>query len=160
MLVRETTDHRSPLAIERLSAGVRLPLLSTAAGRAHLAFCPAAQRESLLEILRRSTAEADKLAHNRPELDKILEDTRARGFASAIHPRRVSDEVTMAVPVLLEDRVLASVVVRFAETAVPFKVAVERFIPKLRETAHRIRQGFTEQQRNPPYRQAQVAPVR
>ncbi|MGH9811105.1 MAG: helix-turn-helix domain-containing protein, partial [Terriglobia bacterium] len=37
MLVRETTDHRSPLAIERLSAGVRLPLLSTAAGRAHLA---------------------------------------------------------------------------------------------------------------------------
>ena len=160
MLVRETTDHRSPLAIERLSAGVRLPLLVTAVGRAHLAYCPAAQRESLLEILRRSNAEADKLAHNRPELDKILEDTRARGFASAIHPRRVSDEVTMAVPVLLDDRVLASVVVRFAETAVPFKIAVERFVPKLRETAHRIRQGFIEQQRNPPYRQPQAVPAR
>jgi IclR family transcriptional regulator, mhp operon transcriptional activator len=160
MLVRETTDHRSPLAIERLSAGVRLPLLVTAAGRAHLAYCPAPQRESLLEILRRSNAEADKLAHNRPELDKILDDTRARGFASAIHPRRVSDEVTMAVPVMLEDRVLASVVVRFAETAVPFKIAVERFVPKLRETAHRIRQGFIEQQRNPPYRQPQAVQAR
>ena len=30
MLVRETTDHRSPLAVERISPGMRLPLLSTA----------------------------------------------------------------------------------------------------------------------------------
>jgi hypothetical protein len=50
--------------------------------------------------------------------------------------------------------------VRFAETAVPFKIAVERFVPKLRETAHRIRQGFIEQQRNPPYRQPQAVQAR
>src|SRR6202000_119694 len=92
MLVRETTDHRSPLAIERFSPGLRLPLLTTAAGRAHLAFCPAEQRESLLEILRRSTNEVDKLAHNRPELDKILDDTREKGYASAVHTRRGSDK--------------------------------------------------------------------
>jgi IclR family mhp operon transcriptional activator len=160
MLVRETTDHRSPLAIERFSAGVRLPLLVTAAGRAHLAFCPSAQRESLLEILRRSTSEVDKLAHNRGELEKILDDTRARGYASAVHTRRVSDEISMAVPIVLEDRVLAAVVVRFAETAVPLKIAVERFVPKLRDAAQRIRQTFTEQQRNPPYRHPQAAPMR
>jgi IclR family transcriptional regulator, mhp operon transcriptional activator len=160
MLVRETTDHRSPLAVERISAGMRLPLLSTAAGRVHLAFCPSQQRESILEILRRSTAEVDKLAHNRTELDKILEDARTRGYASAVHPRRISDEITMAVPVLLDERVLAAVVIRFAEKAVPFKLAVERFVPKLRETAQRIRQTFTEQQRNPPYRQPQAASVR
>jgi IclR family transcriptional regulator, mhp operon transcriptional activator len=159
MLVRETTDHRSPLAVERISPGMRLPLLSTAVGRAHLAFCPALQRESLLEILRRSTNDSDKLAHNRPELDKILEDTRARGYSSAVHPRRVSDEITMAVPVLLEDTVLGAVVIRFAEKAVPFKIAVERFVPKLREAAQRIRQTFTEQQRNPPYRHSQTAPL-
>jgi IclR family mhp operon transcriptional activator len=160
MLVRETTDHRSPLAVERISAGMRLPMLTTAAGRVHLALCPAQQRESILEILRRSTAEADKLAHNRAELDKILDDTRARGYASAVHPRRISDEITMAVPVLVDERVLAAVVIRFAEKAVPFKLAVERFVPKLRETAQRIRQTFTEQQRNPPYRQPQAAAAR
>jgi IclR family mhp operon transcriptional activator len=131
---------------------MRLPLLSTAVGRAHLAFCPAVQRESLLEILRRSNSDSDKLAHNRPELDKILEETRARGYSSAVHPRRVSDEITMAVPVVLEETVLGAVVIRFAEKAVPFKVAAERFVPKLHETAHKIRQTFTEQQRNPPYR--------
>ena len=160
MLVRETTDHRSPLALERFSAGVRLPLLVTAAGRAHLAFCSAEQRESLLETLRRSTSEADKLAHNRPELDKILEDTRAKGYASAVHTKRVSDEVSIAVPIVLEDKVLAAVVVRFAETAVPLKIAVERFVPKLREAAQRIKQTFIEQQLNPPYRHVDSLPMR
>src|SRR3981081_714298 len=106
MLVRETTDHRSPLAIERFSPGVRLPLLTTAAGRAHLAFCPAEQRESLLEILRRATSEVDKLAHHRAELDKTLEDTREKGYASAVYPKRVSDEITIAGPVILADQLL------------------------------------------------------
>jgi len=156
MLVRETTDHRSPLAIERFSAGLRLPLLSSAAGRAHLAFCAAEQRESLLEILRRSTSEVDKLAHNRAELDKTLEDTRQKGYASAVHTKRISDEISMAVPVVVEDQVLAVVVVRFAETALPFKIAVERFIPKLREAAQRIGETFIEQQLNPPYRPVSV----
>jgi IclR family transcriptional regulator, mhp operon transcriptional activator len=160
MLVRETTDHRSPLAIERFSPGVRLPLLLSAAGRAHLAFCPTEQRESLLEILRRSTSDADKLAHDPAELEKILADTRAKGYASAIHTKRVSDEVSIAVPIVLEDQVLATVVVRFAETAVPFKVAAERFVPKLREAAARIGATFREQQRNPPHRHPQSVPMR
>jgi IclR family mhp operon transcriptional activator len=160
MLVRETTDHRSPLAIERFSPGLRLPLLTTAAGRVHLAFCSAEQRESLLEILRRSTNDVDKLAHNRPELDKILDETREKGYASAVHTKRVSDEISMAVPILVEDQVLAAVVVRFAETAVPFKIAVERFTPKLRDAAQRIKQTFIEQQLNPPHRDGVEAPVR
>lgn len=160
MLVRETTDHRSPLAIERFSPGLRLPVLTTAAGRAHLAFCSAEQRESLLEILQRSSNEGDKLAHNRPELDQILEDTRAKGYASAVHTRRVSDEISMAVPVLLQDQVIAAVVVRFAQTAVPMKIAVERFIPRLREAAERIKQTFLEQQRDPPHRHEHPVPVR
>ena len=58
-------------------------------------------------------------------------------------------------PVVVEDQVLAAVVVRFAETAVPFKIAVERFVPRLREAAKRIRQTFLEQQQvNPPQRAA------
>lgn len=157
MLVRETTDHRSPLAIERFSPGLRLPLLTTAAGRAHLAFSSSEQRESLLEILRRSTSEGDKLAHNPVELDKILDETREKGYATAVHTKRVSDEISMAVPVIVEDQVLAAVIVRFAETAVPVKTAAERFVPKLREAAQRIRQTFVEQQRNPPYRQGASA---
>ena len=154
MLVRDTTDHVSPLAVERLSAGFRIPLLTTSCGRAHLAFCSTEQRDTLLEILSRSQREEDKLARSRPEIEKILDETREQGYATAVRSRRVSEEMAMAVPVVVEDRVLATVAVRFAASAVPQRVAVERFVPRLRDTAQRIRVKFVEQQRNPPHRGA------
>jgi IclR family transcriptional regulator, mhp operon transcriptional activator len=154
MLVRDTTDHVSPLAVERLSAGFRIPLLTTSCGRAHLAFCSAEQRDTLLEILSRSQREEDKLARSRHEVEKILDETREQGFATAVRSRRVSEEMAMIVPVVVEDRVLATVAVRFAASAVPQRTAVERFVPRLRDTAQKIRVKFVEQQRNPPHRGA------
>jgi IclR family mhp operon transcriptional activator len=150
MMVRESTDHRSPLAVERYSAGFRVPLLLSSSGRVYLAFSPPTQRESLLDILSRSNKEEDALARSRPELMKLLNDVRMQGYASAVRPRRVSDEISMAVPILIDDRVLAAVSIRFSGTAVPLKLGVERFLPKLRETAKKIRQSFVEQQREAP----------
>ncbi|MCB1624778.1 MAG: helix-turn-helix domain-containing protein [Pseudomonadales bacterium] len=151
MMVRETTDHRSPLAVERYSAGFRVPMLTSASGRVYLAFSAPVQRESLLEILGRSTKEEDKLARNKPEINKILTDARTQGYATAVRPRRVSDEISMAVPIMIDERVLAAVTIRFSGAAVPLKLAIERFLPKLRESAHKIRQSFGEQQRDPPH---------
>ncbi len=140
MLVRETTDHASPLAVERFSAGFRVPLLTTAIGRIYLAFCSQTQRESLLDILARSNRDEDKLAKNKVELQKILSDARSQGYATAIHPRRISEQVSIAVPIIVDERVLATIAVRFAATAVPLKLALERFLPKLKDTATRIGQ--------------------
>ncbi|MFM8516367.1 MAG: IclR family transcriptional regulator C-terminal domain-containing protein, partial [Nevskiaceae bacterium] len=109
------------------------------------------QRESLLEILGRSNKEEDNLAKNRNELMKLLNDARMQGYATAVRPRRVSDEISMAVPIMIDDRVLAAVSIRFSGTAVPLKLAIERFLPKLRDTAQRIRQTFADQQRDPPH---------
>ena len=121
MMVRESTDHRSPLAVERYSAGFRVPILMSSVGRAYLAFSPQSQRDSLLEILGRSTKEEDKLARNRTEVTKVLNDTRLQGYASAVRPRRVSDELSIGVPIMIEDRVLAALSVRFSSSAVPMK---------------------------------------
>ncbi len=60
MMLREATDHSTPLAIERYSAGLQLPVLNTATGRAYLANCPPAQRDALIDILARSNKEEDK----------------------------------------------------------------------------------------------------
>lgn len=160
MMVRETTDHRSPLAVERFSAGFRVPLLTSSAGRVYLAFCPQAQRDSLLDILGRSTREQDKLAKSRAEVQKMLTEIRSQGYATAVRPRRVSDEISMAVPILVDDRVLATVLTRFSGSAVPLKLAVERFLPKLRESANKIRQTFVDQQRDPPQQHHRPAQVR
>jgi IclR family transcriptional regulator, mhp operon transcriptional activator len=146
MLVRESTDHSSPLAIERYSAGFRTPLLTTATGRVYLANSPATQQDTLIDVLARSNKEEDKLARARAELQRILADIKAAGYATATRTRRLIEEANLSVPVLLHDRVLASLTVRFAASAVPLKSGLERFLPKLRQCAAKIGTLFSEQQ--------------
>lgn len=138
MVTRETTDPHSRLALDRDTAGMRLPLLTSAAGRAHLAWCPAPEREALVEILSRSPREEDALARNPAELGRILNEAREQGYVSAVRARRLADEVSLAVPVMPGQRVLACLSMRFAAGAVPVKTALERFLPRLRDAAGRI----------------------
>jgi len=147
MMVRDTTDHVSPLAVERFAPGYRVPLLTSSCGRAFLAWCPAAQRETLVDALAISSRDEDRLARSRADLDRLLTEVRANGYATAQRPRRIADQVAMSVPILVDDGVLAVVVVRFAATAVPMPRAVERFLPRLREAAGRIRDEFVNQAR-------------
>jgi IclR family transcriptional regulator, mhp operon transcriptional activator len=147
MLVRETTDHSSPIAIERYCAGLRMPLLTSATGRAYLAFCPASQRDTLIDTLARSTKEEDKPARmQRADLQRMLTDIKAQGYATANRTRRLVEEISVSVPILPIDRVLAALTVRFASSALPLKVGVERFLPKLRQCAATISNLFSEQQ--------------
>jgi IclR family transcriptional regulator, mhp operon transcriptional activator len=146
MLLRESTDHLSPLVIERYSAGFRAPLLTTSTGRVYLANSPAPQRETLIEILARSNKEEDRPARSRVELQRLLAEIKASGYATATRTRRLVEEVSLSVPVPLNDRALAVLTVRFAASAVPLKTGVERFLPKLRQCAARISTQFSEQQ--------------
>jgi IclR family mhp operon transcriptional activator len=126
MLVRESTDHSSPLAIERNSAGFRAPLMTTAAGRVYLANSPPPQRETLIDILARSNKEEDKPARARADLVRALGEIKSSGYAAATRTRRLT--------------------VRFATSAVPLRTGVERFLPKLRQCADNISSLFSEQQ--------------
>jgi len=146
MLVRECTDHASPLAIERYSAGVRAPLLASASGRAYLAHASAAQRDTLIDLLARSPREEDRFQASRAELLHKLAEIRAAGYALIVRTRRLVEEINLSVPVLLADRVLASLTVRFAASAVPQKTGIERFLPKLKQCATRIGKRFFELQ--------------
>ncbi len=142
MMIRETTDLQSPLALERYGAGVRVPMLASAAGRAYLAYSAAPQREALLELLARSSLPEDRIVRSRVDVDRILNETRTQGYGMTQRARRVSEETTLAIPVIVEDRVLATVSVRYAATAVPLSTAVEQFLPKMREVVGKIEQEF------------------
>jgi IclR family transcriptional regulator, mhp operon transcriptional activator len=146
MIVRETNSS-ALLEIERHSAGYRLPMLSTASGRVYLSFCPAPQREAVLDILARSGKEEDRLARApRTDLTRILSEVRSGGFSATSRTRRLVEEISVSVPVLSEDRIHACLSVRFAANALPQKAGIERFLPKLRQCASRISQSFVEQQ--------------
>jgi IclR family mhp operon transcriptional activator len=145
MVVRETHSN-ALLAVERDPAGSRMPLLTTAAGRVHLCFCPAPERETLIDILARSGRDEDRLARApRTDLQRILAEIRSGGYAITSRIRKLQEEISVSVPVLSEDRILACLTVRFAASAVPQKAAIERFLPKLRQCASKIIQSFAEQ---------------
>ncbi len=143
MMIRETTDMQSPLALEQYGSGIRVPMLTSAAGRAYLAFCTAPQREALLELLARSSAPEDRLVRSRAEVEHILNETRTQGYGMAQRARRVSEEISLAIPVRSKDRVLATVSVRYAATAVPLRTAVDQFLPKMRDAVAKIEQEFS-----------------
>jgi IclR family mhp operon transcriptional activator len=142
MMIRETTDRQSPLALEQYTAGIRVPMLGSAAGRAYLAYCSNQQRDALLELLARSSLPEDRLARSRVDVDRLLNETRTQGFGMAHRARRVSEETSLAIPVRAKDRILATVTVRYAATAVPLRTAVEQFLPKMREVAQKIEAEF------------------
>jgi IclR family mhp operon transcriptional activator len=144
LIVREATDHCSPLAIERFSAGVRLPLLTTSAGRMFLACCAGEQRATLLEGLVRSKKEEDRLARDPVELERLLAEARTQGYTTAVRSRRLVDEVSMSVAVAAQNQPLAVLTVRFAGSAVPLKTGLERFLPKLRHCAAKISATFSQ----------------
>jgi len=150
MLVRQTTDHTSPLAVEKRGPGFRVSILNSASGICYLAFCPKEQRDSLLDILAKSKQPEDQAAKNRNKVYELLVETRKRGFAVWQRSRRVADETSVSVPVLSDDRLLAVLILRFASTAVSEKEAVDKFVPKLRAAAAKIAADFVKQQDGEP----------
>jgi IclR family mhp operon transcriptional activator len=147
MLLRETTDHATPLATLHLSAGLRIPLLSTSAGRVQLAFCPAAQRDTLIGIVGDNPLEEDAAAGaERADVLRMLADIKTQGHAMTSRTRRLLEESSLSVPITLHDQLLAVLSVRFITSAMPLTTALERFLPKLRQCAARIGASYLEQQ--------------
>ncbi len=142
MLVRETTDRDSPLALERYSAGHRVPILGSAAGRVYLSYCSEQQRNTLLKILSRSEAPNDSFAREAGLVERILGETRANGYA--FHMREAQRETTASVPVLSEGQLLACLTMRFMTSALTPKQVVQDYIPRLQTCARRIGDAFVQ----------------
>jgi IclR family mhp operon transcriptional activator len=146
MMVRETTDHASPLATERYSAGFRIPLAASASGLAYLAFCASGERDELLAALARSNKPEDRPARSREELLARLAQIRSDGHAVAGALRAGIEETAIGIPVRLDDATLATLAIRFPAAALPLKAAAERFLPRMRECADQIRESYSEHQ--------------
>lgn len=144
MLVRQTTDHRSPLAVEKRGPGFRVAILTSASGLSYLAHCPPEQQEALLELLMRPKR-GEEQTSNRKKTVELLSETKKRGYSVWRRPRRISDELSFSVPIFARDRLLAALTIRFSSTAVPEADAIQRFIPKMKSVAQRIGNDFLAQ---------------
>jgi IclR family mhp operon transcriptional activator len=138
MEVREAAPHAGGAGGPRYSTGFRVPMLSSACGRAWLAHCSAGELATLLELLSRSPRPEDRSAGDPALMRRLLVEVRDRGYATAERPHAVSDEIGLAVPVLLGDRAVGALTVRLSGSQVSLEQAVEELVPPLRRAASHI----------------------
>lgn len=141
LLVRETTDRDSQLALKRYSTGHRLSLVSTASGRAFMAFASAETRELLLDVLAQSKNPKDRLARNRPAFNTVLAQVRALGYALSSTP--IEGKSAIAVPVFASGRLLAVLALRYINSALTARQVAGRYHSPLRSAADEIGRAFS-----------------
>jgi IclR family transcriptional regulator, mhp operon transcriptional activator len=143
MVIRETTHRFSPLSFHRAMVRVRLPLLTTASGRAYLAFCPDEERRQLLQVLAGSPATA-AMVRNKPFIDRMIETARAAGFATNVSEWLQEPKIAaLAVPIFGAGQVMGCLNVVFLKRAMSIEQAQLNYLPYLRAAAEKISREMT-----------------
>lgn len=134
MRVRISTGHESPFYIDPAYLNKRLPMLVAAMGRVYLAFCPEEERDAILAMLRASRASANAPARDEHYVRGIIQSVRKSGYATAA-PMLGDPALGIAVPVMQDEKVLASITMRYIGSAMNEAEAVKRYLKPLQETA-------------------------
>lgn len=150
MIVRKNTDIESPLAVRKFMPGTSLGLLESASGKLFLAKCTVARRAKLLKIISASSDPLLKTDSDRARLEKLLDKIRAVGYATHTKPGKYSEARAIAVPITVEKKVIATLTIRYAKTAVSNKRAEKEFLPLMFETARKIGIKISADQRALP----------
>jgi IclR family mhp operon transcriptional activator len=143
MIIRDSTHSLTSLSFHPSMVGRRLPVLSTAVGRAYLAFCPEDECAALLEMLRARQDRHGELARDLRSVRTMLDATRAAGHAfnegAWIDAGRFN---AIAVPVFHGKRVLACINIIFSKRSITAAEATSRFLAELQSTARDIEHRF------------------
>ncbi len=138
MRVRESTHRFSPLSFHKVTVRRRLPLLTTAAGRAYLAFCKDDEREDLvgrLETLPDSPLRGPGLQ----ALMKLLDQHREAGHAYNNGEWATEQRIlALAVPVMQDGNVAGCINIVMLRSALSLAEARKRYLAPLHAAAHKI----------------------
>ncbi|VTU35175.1 IclR family transcriptional regulator domain-containing protein [Variovorax sp. RA8] len=137
MYLRETTRRRSPMTIDGITVGTRLPMLLTATGKAYLAYCPAGERDLILSNLRASSAPEDAQAKQPRIINGVLAFTRRQGYGERRN-EFVAKTSAIAVPLMLDERVIACLNITFIASVMTPKEAASRYLKLMKAAAAEI----------------------
>ena len=147
MVIAESSQTQTPFLIK--AGGVDSPVnwLLSAVGRAYLAHCPDKEREVILQRLRKSANPVDRLAHEPKRLEKILAETRKRGyglrdpgFVGGFYGTAPQDDglAAIALPLLAGNRVHGAINILWVKTAYTIETFANRYLADLQEAAREI----------------------
>ena len=148
--VLETSRRMSPFLVNRV-VNYGIHVLPSAMGRAILAWSPEAEREAILDDLRKSDEPHDRLAAHPDKVAQLIEETRARGYATR-HPgyfvnvRREALVSAIAVPVLSQGGVIAAVNLSWLTSAATEADLVATALGPLTAAAREIEEGLAAAQ--------------
>lgn len=137
MIVRASTIPYTSLSLLHSSLNMRLSMTSRAHGRCYLANCSPNERKIILEIVKQSGGSEDSLARDRRKLLRLLKTIRDQGYALR-EPTIAPRSSTLAVPIMEEDKVIASLGMTWISVAMTSEKAVQTYHHKLAQTAREI----------------------
>ena len=145
--IRETTRTRSPFLLDRERVGWQVNWLLSGVGRAYLAFCPAKERQRVINLLRSSSRPEDRLARDPERLNAILAETRARGYGTrdAMHlggfyggPPHADGLLAIAVPLQDTGRVIGAINMLWLRPAFTVEAFAARYLADLQAASAEI----------------------
>jgi IclR family mhp operon transcriptional activator len=141
VVVLYSTDLESPLAIDPQRAGVRLPVLESAAGLLHLAYATDSERALCLELVQEKSATPPGPAARAAQAALVQKLAAIRGQGYAVYERegRLTARRSVAAPILGAQGLLGSLVVRFAASAIRSREEMARMIQAVRAAAAEVR---------------------
>ncbi len=159
MFVRFGTAADSPVALDPEVYNAPTPILLGALGQAWLAFCPPSERAEIIAHLAQSRRASDRLARDRPDLDRILAQIRKRGYSITDEAaRRITWNVSrramegrkrvtgLGVPILSDNRVLGALSLRYFRTSLSDSEAARLYLEPMRNLAKQIADGVKSRQ--------------
>jgi IclR family mhp operon transcriptional activator len=150
------TGTISPLVHTNTVLGLRPDFVTTAMGRALLAFCPDAEREQQIRRMRADPAR-DFGEEEEVRLREVLRQVRHDGFATRdpkTKPYRMS---TLAMPIREGKTIHAVINMSFFTTAVSNCDVVDKIFAPLRETTVRIEQAIAMANAGAPHSNTPMA---
>ncbi|WP_315832233.1 DNA-binding transcriptional regulator [Bradyrhizobium prioriisuperbiae] len=142
VVVRFSTIPDSPVSPFHATINMRLSLMSRALGRAYLAYCPKAERQLLVRMLSASRHAEDRPRNLTRTVEQLVRVTRSRGFAERDPNVEPKNSGTIAVPIMADRAVLATLGLTYFRSAVRRSTVIDTLVPALKDARAHIEQSI------------------
>ena len=145
MVVRYSTRAYSPLSFHPGMPGRKMPMLTTAAGRAYFAYASDAARATLLSMLRSDAAASSHPLMSDAAIDQLLRQVRGCGYASNLGEWSVEPKFSAyAAPISHQGEAIVCLNVVFLSSALDNQPKREELARQLLDTAQSIERLYAE----------------
>lgn len=144
VMVCDTTCGESPMAPYHALIYKRMGLVTTALGRAYLAFCPPEERRLTMQLLKNSVHPDSEIMELSDMVDHVIRVTQKMRFAERIGVKASEPSSSVAVPIYGHDegKILATIGMTYYTRAVRREDVLKRYVPQLKAASAAITESI------------------